>query len=1081
MAVLAILVSHAHPATGVIQSYTEDFTTKTYCDTLSTTAWWDTAAGELKLHALTPTLVGTYDTPGSAFAVTISGDQAFIADYTGGLHIIDVTDPADPVLLGTHGTPHKAADVAVASDRAFVADGLSGLQIVDVTDPVSPAFVGAYDTPDLALGVAVDGTHAFVADGETGLIVIDCSDPSNPVPVGLQDTSGFAWDVEVSGDLAFLADDVAGLVVFDISDLTNPAIISTYDTPGAARGVAVAGDLAFVSDESSGLHIIDVSDPASPLHVSTTGTPGDAIGITVSGDLVFVACDTQGLQVFDIRDPSNPVIANAFVTPSSAIGVAVAGDLAFVTDEIQGLHVIRVRYPTSPALEGTFVDSDGIYDVAVSGDLAFVAAQTGLLIIDISDPSTPVVIGSYDTPATTAHIAIAGNLAFLAEYDYSNYRYTLLIVDVTDPASPALVSSHDTTDSINSLSVADDLLLVQVAFSGLEIYDVSDPTSPVLVGTSGGPFGGSTIYGHRAYFGGSGLGILDISDPSMPVPVGSCSLFGNGGFGVEVEGDLAYLANGIWGLAVVDISDPTAPEVLSYTWTEEDASHIAVSGNIALVTDRNWGLHVFDITDPVNPVLTDVYDTPDDARRVVIEGELAFIADWAGGLHILRIYQHELDTANHAGQSLPVDGASSTIPRARVLDVSTGVVSWELSADAGASWTAVATPDAWTRIASPGADLQWRSLLELGGVGLPTVSELTLEWLNESGPVVSITDIADDQGGWVRLSFGRSGYDFADESSLPVATYQIYRRLDDEVLRRQVLEDGRMADAEVLERAPMSSLHPSAVRSFRDRLYVLGEEGSARGEMPPGVWEILTTVSALQQDEYVVAVPTLGDSSDAGIAWSVNLVTTHTTTPSIWFASAPDSGYSVDNIAPGIPSGLALLGTELSWDAAPEDDFRHHSVYGSELEEFDPAATLMGYTVDPIYDVSGASYGYYHVTTTDHVGNEGDAASVEGSLLSSPEAPIPMTYTLSSPGPNPSGGRTAMTFALPEAGNVQLAIYDASGRAVRTLADGAYAPAVHRVFWDARDDCGRRVGPGVYFVRIEVGTFHAERRLTVMR
>ncbi len=1078
-----VLTPLAQPASAASRTYSEDFTTKTYCDTLSTTAWWDTEAGELRLHAFAPSLVGIHDTPGSAYSVSVSGDHAFVADYTDGLHIIDVTDPANPALLGTYGTPHKAADVVVAADHAFVADALSGLQIIDITDPSSPTFAGAYDTPDLALGVTMDGAHVFVADGVTGLLVFDCSDPSNPVLLGLRDTAGSAWDVEVSGDLAFVADDVAGLVVMDVSDLTSPTILGTYDTPGAARDVAAAGDLAFVSDESGGLQVIDVSDPANPLLVGTVATPSNAVGVTVSGNLAYVADESDGLLVFDVGNPSNPVIVHSFDTPSVATGVAVSGDLAFVTDTTAGLHVVRIGHPRKPGLESIFTNGESIIDVSVSGDLAFVAAGLlGLQVIDITDPTAPVVIGSYVTPAPVDHVAISGDVAFLAEEDYSTYQYRLLVFDVADPSNPVLISSYAATDWINSLSAAGDLLLMQVSFSGVEILDVSDPANPVLVSIyNGNRGGGTTISGNRAYLGGNPFRTLDISDPSVPALIGSASLFGNAGFGVEVAGDLAYLANGIWGLAVVDISDPTAPATVSYTWTEEDASDIAVSGNLALVTDYNWGLHVFDITDPVNPVLTDVYDTPDRAWRVVVDGEFAFIADVTGGLHILRIYQNELDTINDTGRSLTVSGGAGAIPRARLSEVGTGTVSWEVSADAGASWTAFATPDAWTRIASPGVDLQWRSLLVLDGVNHPTVSELTVEWLNEFGPVVSITDVPDDQGGWVHLSFGRSGYDFADESSLPVATYQIYRRLDDESLRLRVRTGGHVIDPRSLERAPLSSFDPSAIRSLDDRLYVLGEEESARGGMPPGVWEVLTTVSALQQDEYVVAVPTLGDSSATGVDWSVNLVTTHTTTPSIWFACEPDSGYSIDNLPPGIPTGLALVGTDLSWDVAPESDFEYHSIYGSAEATFDPSATLIGYTVDPTYDVSSASYGYYHVTTTDHAGNEGEAASVEGDLLSSPDAPVPAAYVLSPPGPNPLRSGTSLTFSLPEADKVRLVIYDTSGRAVRTLADGTYAAAVHRAAWNVCDDGGRLVGPGVYYARITAGTYEAERRLTVIR
>ena len=48
IAFLAIIIS-ALPALAIGNSYIEDFTTTQYKDTLNTTAWWDTVAGELRL------------------------------------------------------------------------------------------------------------------------------------------------------------------------------------------------------------------------------------------------------------------------------------------------------------------------------------------------------------------------------------------------------------------------------------------------------------------------------------------------------------------------------------------------------------------------------------------------------------------------------------------------------------------------------------------------------------------------------------------------------------------------------------------------------------------------------------------------------------------------------------------------------------------------------------------------------------------------------------------------------------------------------------------------------------------------
>ena len=67
----------------------------------------------------------------------------------------------------------------------------------------------------------------------------------------------------------------------------------------------------------------------------------------------------------------------------------------------------------------------------------------------------------------------------------------------------------------------------------------------------------------------------------------------------------------------------------------------------------------------------------------------------------------------------------------------------------------------------------------------------------------------------------------------------------------------------------------------------------------------------------------------ATVPWSVYYISAHTTTPSIFFDSPPDSGYSVDNIAPGVPLGMSVAyntgsGNELAWDPSPEPDFQYY-------------------------------------------------------------------------------------------------------------------------------------------------------------
>jgi hypothetical protein len=275
------------------------------------------------------------------------------------------------------------------------------------------------------------------------------------------------------------------------------------------------------------------------------------------------------------------------------------------------------------------------------------------------------------------------------------------------------------------------------------------------------------------------------------------------------------------------------------------------------------------------------------------------------------------------------------------------------------------------------------------------------------------------------------------------------------------------------------------LRMLGERPYLLGGPagGDARqGEFPLGTWESVATAWAAQQESYTVAVPTLADSTEEnGIAWSVHFVTTHTTTPSIWFASEPDSGYSTDDIAPGAPFGLRFGEPGLlEWGLAPEEDFQYHTVYGSDVPIFDATATVLGSVIDPAFDVAEESFPFFHVTTSDHAGNEGAASSI-GNGTSGVEAGGGFVTELRAARPSPFRGTTEITFALAAARGVALAVYDASGRQVRSLAAGRFEAGAHTVVWDGRADSGQSVASGVYFARLEAGTFRANRRLVLTK
>jgi len=83
--------------------------------------------------------------------------------------------------------------------------------------------------------------------------------------------------------------------------------------------------------------------------------------------------------------------------------------------------------------------------------------------------------------------------------------------------------------------------------------------------------------------------------------------------------------------------------------------------------------------------------------------------------------------------------------------------------------------------------------------------------------------------------------------------------------------------------------------------------------------------------------------------------------------------------------------------------------------------------------------------------------------------------------PNPFVSETEISFSLASAGPASLRLFDVTGRLVRTLHEGWANAGPQRLRWDGRDDRGRTVGVGIYFVRLTAGGIIRTERILRLR
>jgi hypothetical protein len=422
-----------------------------------------------------PQLVTTFDTPGYASDVVLSGGYAYVADDWLGFTIFDLRDPQKPILVANLGASY-AQQVEVQGHRAFVY-GEEGdrVAVYDISSPTHPIRLALLNEVRRPLTVA--GNIGFSA--YRGLRVYDITDPVQTSRIGIYPLGCDPWQVAVSGNTAFVANGDLGLALLDISDPANPREIAHHLlAPGDefVHGVSVVGHYAYLSKwYVDGIEVVDVSDPTNPVSVATL--PLDPLGpMLLTATRAYVPTTHDGVVVLDITDPSQPQEigrSGDLVLPGGSNQLIYHPDeLAVVED-----HVVVKGFGEMPVLVLDCADASSIQVVTnltpawvapsaldAQQDHVIVAGRHGVAIYDLSDPRMPVARSRAETNGIFSGVTWEGDYAYLTGY-LSKEPLTvgpegIAVLEVRNPATPRLVGSIETQDPPTGLTVSDGRLLV---------------------------------------------------------------------------------------------------------------------------------------------------------------------------------------------------------------------------------------------------------------------------------------------------------------------------------------------------------------------------------------------------------------------------------------------------------------------------------------------------------------------------------------------------------------------------------------------------------------------------------------------
>ena len=448
---------------------------------------------------------------------------AVVAEYDGGIQILDLTDPYNVTPAGNLADDDAlflsgAYDIATFQSAgrtyaAVTAYNDDGVQILDLTDPYNVTPAGNIADDDILslsepFGImafqSAGRTYAVVAAyGDDGVQILDLTDPDNIVPAG------------GANDVTLRLHRPVDVAVYSIANRTYAAVLS--------------------EDRQGSLQILDLTDPYA---ITAAGTISNDSGLRLfvselvvfeSGNRTYAATVTSfgGVQALDITNPYNiipaGIVANtedALVSNAKDIAVfRVDGNIyAAVTSSNQGVQVLDMSDPYNITLAGqiAYGASNIIYsaktiDTFESGDRTYaaVAGYNGdVQTLDLSDPYN----------ITTAGIIEDNEMLNLDRaWDISVFE--------TGGRTYALVTSSYDTGSFRPPDYED----------GVQVLDLTDPYN--IVPTSGITDNAALILSgaHDAAIFGSngrtfavvtsyyedGIQILDLTDPYNIIPAGS--------------------------------------------------------------------------------------------------------------------------------------------------------------------------------------------------------------------------------------------------------------------------------------------------------------------------------------------------------------------------------------------------------------------------------------------------------------------------------------------------------------------------------------------------------------------------------
>ena len=734
-------------------------------------------------------------------------------------------------------------------------------------------------------------------------------------------------------------------------------------------------------------------------------------------------------------------------------------------------------------------------DLKVHGHYCYVTNETGggIDIISLEDPFNPYKVGSYTSSTPTAHnLFIADGYAYIVGSGGAgggtNAWQGIIILELSDPENPTEVSRWEEA-YIHDVYVKNDTAYACGIYIGsLFIIDVSDKTNPTtMVEHNYSNYGCHAVWvtENSRYVvtadeeNGGFVYIFDIQDfdninmvatwyPDEPEVQNKTV------HNVLIKEDLLYVSYYVYGTRIVDISDPYNPtEVGYYDW---------YPGQDGLYSG-NWGVYPFtengliystDYTGDGLFVMSYPYmgevefeelnDTEDTSSPISLDVEIEESADYSIDYNTLQLFW----------------GLNGVITESAMM-----------SASGGNNYSGSITPSGEVGI------MQYYVAFEtISGsrVTKPYGAPFSTFSFNIGSDHIAPEIISVDQySGSIQRNGQRKIQTFVQDN-LGISSVKLFYSLDgnnwqeNEMSHVQSNGNSEIYESDIeWDNIPIPSVISYYIECV-DIAQVANTTVSSVFEFQIGYFEIV--------DDFESGL----ENWDTGLGWGLSVFGFD---GSLAVHDSPNGNYENNqttsltltypyDLSPYSQARLVFSHMYLTW---PNQDycFVEVSVDSINWTVVTEYSGWQGFSIIEELDFTpwtgqGNETVYLRFTLESSSAQTADGWHIDNitwettpSLDIENQLNIPTEIFLHDAYPNPFNPTTVISYYLPQAGFVNLKVYDLMGREIRNLTSGFENAGMNSAMWDAKDNQGNIVSSGVYIYRLEAAGQAQSNKLILLK